>query len=114
QKWLEIAARRNEGNMGADEPDRQKTRVIRVPLNQLDPLRRGLAIRVNGVISIGLHDDERAPAHHRLLAIGVSLKRFTITGGFPFGSWAIESLGPRRRVIRAIAIIVIPAIASVF
>ena len=98
--------------MWPHEANREEERLARVLLNQIDRLRRRLAVGVDHVIAVRLHHDECIPAHDWPFELGIPFQRLTVARCLPLGAGAVEPLRPRRRVIRAIAVIIVgPVIA---
>ena len=111
QKRLEVFLRRDERHVRPHEADGQEERLAGVLFDQLHGLGRGLAVGVNQVIAVGFDHDERVAAHDRLLAIRIAFQRLADAARLPFRAGAVESLGPRSRVIRAVAAVVVAPVA---
>jgi hypothetical protein len=81
--------------MRPHETDREEERLAGMLPDEFAGLRRGLAVRVNHVIAVGLHHDKRVAAHDRLLAVGIAFPAsHRCPGGLPFRSLAVEALAP--------------------
>src|SRR5687768_12007940 len=57
------------------------------------------------VIPLRLDDHERVAAHHRFLAVRISLERLARARGLPLRARAVETLRPRRGIIGAIIVV---------
>ena len=68
-------------------------------LDQLDRFRSRLAVGVNEIVPVGFDHDERVAADDWFLAVRIVFQRFAVAGRFPFGTGAVESLGPRPLVV---------------
>tara|TARA_B100000927_G_scaffold239668_1_gene200807 strand:- start:2580 stop:3281 length:702 start_codon:yes stop_codon:yes gene_type:complete len=61
------------------------------------------SVRVDKIVPVGLYNYEGVPTYGGFFAVRIVLKGFSITGCSPFGTLAVESLGPGGLIISAVA-----------
>src|SRR5688572_18129498 len=95
--------------MRPHKPNGEEERFARLLPDQLDCFRGSLTIGVNQVVVISFHHDKRISANDRFLSVGVSFEGLASPRSLPFRTGAVESLGPRGRIVRTITAVFDPA-----